>query len=610
MIDSINSHQFTSAAEVFMLEEAGRCLQVSFAHVLRSYEATLPQHKIPLAGDTYFYRILLRLSLNSSTRNWRVRLISECRRARHTYGGGSQGLRRDHCDACAAFASALDEGRAGQKRRQQSVLRSTRAHPKRARSLSGGPAPLQPHCSRGRSFSPSAGRQSLVTFHDSGAHQLGSDLRPERSGRIVCEGVGCSRSREQSPERAAIYDALRERDLQGEQSSEFGIHWQATGLQSREQSPQREAVERAVRTSGGPSQRDDQRRPASAHKEVQVGEVTERAAALGRDESSDVFQTTQQAPRPAEHDANRAHPHRCSCQQCLASEPGWVASGNGGNRPASYPDSLSDTAFADLTCPGCGEFFEPPQAGMHSGVRQLRPSSAAGVGGEAHARGDVSAWRLHCRLCRLPDRSPRWQGTDASTCEHCCLTCVKTDCFSPLQPETCCAWTRRQVKGLDRTCGQGKVTVLQHDESQTEDSTELQQGGGRESSVAPRPAASTQVHPAQPLIVHSSDPDPDAEAKRERAVTALSAATKQRAFDAWLDLRTRRQGLLAAAASLWTVGTLRGTWALWQAEHRRTASQLEWADRHAGVVVSRRAMQVRGQRTGSKQAETETAHRH
>ena len=437
MIESITSYQFTAAAQVVTLEEAGRCVQVSFAHVLRSYEATLPQHKIPLAGDTYFYRILLRLSLNSSTRNWRVRLISECRRARHSYRGGSQGLRCDQHDACVDFASALDEGRAGQKRRQQSVLRSARAHPKRARSLSGGPAPQQPQGSRRRSYCP-AGRQSVVTFRDNDFQQQGIGLCPERSGRIVCEGVRCSRSREQSPERAAIYDALRERDLQGEQSNEIGIHWQATGPQSRERSPQRAAAERAVSNSGGPSQRDDQRRPASAHREVQVGEAAQRAATQGAAEPGDVCQKAQQTHRPAEAHAEPVHPHRCSCQECLDAQAAWMASGDGSYWAALNADSLSGTAHADLTCPGCGEPFALSQASVHSGMRQLRPSSAAGVDGEADARSGASAWRLQCRLCRLPDRSPCWQGTDASTCEHCCLTFMKKDCFMPLQPMTCC----------------------------------------------------------------------------------------------------------------------------------------------------------------------------
>ncbi len=150
----------------------------------------------------------------------------------------------------------------------------------------------------------------------------------------------------------------------------------------------------------------------------------------------------------------------------------------------------------------------------------------------------------------------------------------------------------RQVKGLDGRPGHvARVTVLQHDECQTEDSASIQQGGDRRPSVFTRPDASMQRPPAQ--VVDVQPPDPAAEGKRERAVTALSAATKQRAFDAWLDVRARRQGLLAAAASLWTVGTLRGAWAHWQAEHRRTASQLERANHHAGVAVSRRAMQVR-----------------
>ena len=148
------------------------------------------------------------------------------------------------------------------------------------------------------------------------------------------------------------------------------------------------------------------------------------------------------------------------------------------------------------------------------------------------------------------------------------------------------------MKGLDSSSGH-IVTVLQHDECQTEDSTAAQQEGDRQPSVLPRPAASTRVPPAQPVVAHPTQSDPDAEAKRERAVAALTAAMKQRAFDAWLELRTRRQGLLATAASLWTVGSLRGAWAHWQAEHQRTASQLERANRHAGVAVSRRTMQVR-----------------
>ena len=173
-----------------------------------------------------------------------------------------------------------------------------------------------------------------------------------------------------------------------------------------------------------------------------------------------------------------------------------------------------------------------------------------------------------------------------------------------IAPMTCCVLWCRQVKGLDGRSGHAaRVTVLQHDESQTEDSTDPRQGGDGRLNVLPQPAVSTQLPPAQP--VESHPPDPDAEAVRRRAVEALSAAAKQRAFDAWLDLRTRRQSLLVAAASLWTVGSLRGAWALWQAEHRRTASELERADRHAGIALFRRAVQVRSQLSCMNQRQTE-----
>ena len=388
--------------------------------MLRAYEATLPQHNIPLAGDTYFYRILLRLSLNSSSRNWRVRLISECRRARHSYGGGStRDHRHEHQNACATFAAALDEGRAGQKRRQRSVLRSARGHPKRARSLSRCPAPLQSCGSRRRSFSASAGRQSLVTFHDGDTLPLGSDLRQERSSRVVCEGVGCSRSRDQSPERAAILDALRGRELQGEgrQSSERGMYRHATGPRSRELSPQRVAVQQAVSASPGRNQGDDRHLLVSAHKQVQVGEATERAAPLGTNELCDVPQEAQQAPLPVYTDTNFLHPHCGSRQECLDSPAAWAGSGDGGDWEASDSDSLSQTALADPTRPGCGDTFEPAQPGKHGIIQQLRPSPAAGSGGEADTGTAACACRLHCRLCRLRDLSPHRQDTaHASTC--------------------------------------------------------------------------------------------------------------------------------------------------------------------------------------------------
>ena len=403
--------------------------------MLRSYEATLPQHNIPLAGDTYFYRILLRLSLNSSTRNWRVRLISECRRARHSYGGESQDHRRDHHNACTGLVSALDEGRAGQKRRQRSILRSARAQPKSARSLSGCPAPLRSQGSRRRSLSPSAGRPSLVTFHDRDSQHQHSGLRPECGGRVACEGVGCSRSREQSPERAAIYDALRERDLQEDYvlSSGTGIHWHTHRPRSREQSPRRIADERVVTATPGPSQRNDQRRPASAHKEVQVGEVTECAATHGTDEPIEVAQKPERLSRPVEPDANLVHPRRCRCQQCLDSEAACVRSGEGSNWAATHADSVSDAALADLMCPGCGETFEPWHAEMDSGMRQLQSSSAAGIDGEAET--GASTCRLRCRLCRLQDLSPRWRDTaNAFTCAYLQLACVVVDTACRLHP--------------------------------------------------------------------------------------------------------------------------------------------------------------------------------
>ena len=167
----------------------------------------------------------------------------------------------------------------------------------------------------------------------------------------------------------------------------------------------------------------------------------------------------------------------------------------------------------------------------------------------------------------------------------------------------CCVLTCRQVKSLDGSSGHA-VKVLQHGECQTVEGAELQQqGGDRQTSVCPRQDDSTQTQAALPSVVQP--PDPDAEAKRDKAVTALSAAGKQRAFDAWLDLRTRRQGLLAAAASLWTVGTLRGAWAHWQAEHQRTGFRLERADRHASVTAFRRAMQVRSSLECVKQRQSE-----
>ena len=149
------------------------------------------------------------------------------------------------------------------------------------------------------------------------------------------------------------------------------------------------------------------------------------------------------------------------------------------------------------------------------------------------------------------------------------------------------------------------AAVLMSDECQTMDSAALYQwsecrpsampAAGGIPSAAPRVAFTANllglvpvVRPLglQPLELH-------AEARRERAGQARSAAAVQRAFDAWLDMRTTHCERLAAAASLWTAGTLRGAWTRWQAEHRQALRQVQTADQHAASALSRRAAQVR-----------------
>ena len=138
-----------------------------------------------------------------------------------------------------------------------------------------------------------------------------------------------------------------------------------------------------------------------------------------------------------------------------------------------------------------------------------------------------------------------------------------------------------------------RAARLQNDETQTIDSARPDRGCGRRPSIFPEPGVNTGIIPAPPVVVQASDPD--LKAKRERAAAAVTAAALQRAFDAWLDLRTRRQDLLSAAASLWVLGTLRCVWTRWEAHHQRMASRLERADYHAAVTVSRRATSVRAQ---------------
>ena len=165
----------------------------------------------------------------------------------------------------------------------------------------------------------------------------------------------------------------------------------------------------------------------------------------------------------------------------------------------------------------------------------------------------------------------------------------------PSRQPKCCVLGRRQVKGLNGSfsgAGGGiwPAVGLQTDETQTVDAAwPLHDVVGTASCIS-QPGASREHASAPPSALQSLRPD--AEAKRLRAIAALSAASVQRAFDAWLDVRTRRQNLLAAATSCWTVGTLRGAWTLWQAEHRRAASQLQRADHHAVAAVCQRAVRV------------------
>ena len=393
-------------------------MQVSLAHVLRSYELTLPRHNISLAGDTYFYRILLRLSLNSVTTNWRVRLIAECRRARHSYGGVSQYHTHGSRNAGVKAAAAFSEVRPGHKRRQETVLRSARAHPKRARSLSGCPAPPRSDSSRWRSLSPVPGREPLVRFRGSDA-QPGGDQQRQRGGRVVCEGVGCSRSREHSPERAAIYDVLKEleRGRLGEQSSTAIRQWRAANSRSQDRSPQRVADEQAHNEWRARVLTRDRAIQTSAHVAIQTPEVIQHAA-VESNEPYEVARKAQQVPEPALFDGSAAHPLHCSCQQCCHPESAWRGSGDGCEWADAHSDSFSDSALADLTCCCCRQPYEPSDAGRHSSKRRLRPSSAAGVRGEADTRLSAAAGQMPCRLCRLRDLIPRWRGTaDACTCE-------------------------------------------------------------------------------------------------------------------------------------------------------------------------------------------------
>ena len=149
------------------------------------------------------------------------------------------------------------------------------------------------------------------------------------------------------------------------------------------------------------------------------------------------------------------------------------------------------------------------------------------------------------------------------------------------------------------------IAMLASHECQTMNMTMLEQGSNRwpserpsagvRPSAVPRNAAQPNA-PDDPLgrQPRATQPlDPDAGARQERAWQAASAAAVQRAFDAWLDVLTTRRERIAAAASLWTAGTLRGIWTRWQLEQRRAHRQRQLADQRAVTVLSRRAVQAR-----------------
>ena len=383
------------------------------AHILRSYEAALPRHNIPLASDTYFYRVLIRLSLNCGTPSWRVRLIAECQRARQSYGPANRSATRSGRDGCAAGVGAIDKDRAGQKRRQTSVPRAPRARPKRARSLSGLPAP--PHPDRGQLHSTSpAGRQPLVSFRDRDGPDSGQ--RTPRSRRVVCDGVGCSRSREQSPERlaASLGDWGRR---QGSASRPPG----RASVRSCEQSPEPAAVHEVLRQWGSRSSSPARRRSASAaqllHRDADTNLRTAwQALQLG----CDATEPQQACPGAALRDITAPRARRRSCQLCLQGRS--TASGDSSGWDAPLLGGFSESGVEELTCPGCGQAFEPANHAAPSGRRQLWPSPERGVSLETRLAPH--------KLDQLRELIRQWRGTaHAATCgllaTHSMLLCRK-----------------------------------------------------------------------------------------------------------------------------------------------------------------------------------------
>ena len=405
---------YPTMVETCILRSFGSCrlragdglsaVQVSLAHILRSYEAVLPRHNIPLATDTYFYRILIRLSLNGDTPSWRVRLLAECQRARQSYGAANQSSSRNGHNALAEAARAADRGLLGQKRRQSPVPRATRAQPKRARSLSGLPASFRRGRTRPRSTSPNS-RRPLVSFRDRDEHDNGKPAA--KSSRVICDGFGCSRSREQSPERISACESLR--DLSRPQSS--NSRRTRASNRSPDHSPERAAVYELLREWGARSSSPTHRPSASRRCGLrQDGHVAQQAAREGVRVDVRAHQPRQTIWGTALHDVPAPRLRRRSCQQCLDLKRRSAASVGSNDWDPPSPDGPSESGVDDLTCPGCGQCLGPEgEDAPIVGTQMQRPSQARS-GISRHLSG------LH-KLDSLRELIRQWRGTaHAATC--------------------------------------------------------------------------------------------------------------------------------------------------------------------------------------------------
>ena len=158
--------------------------QVQLHHVLRSYEEVLPRHGVAVVSDTHFYRVLLRLSLDTDL-DWHARLERECERAELRYGSHTATWQRP-CSASARGRAPSKHCGSARRRSHSSSAQLLRAQPTlRCRSAS------PPH-------SPGVRFEDARKKHDK-----------RRRSWVVCEGLGCSRSRDASPVRDAVVAAIR-----------------------------------------------------------------------------------------------------------------------------------------------------------------------------------------------------------------------------------------------------------------------------------------------------------------------------------------------------------------------------------------------------------------